>query len=75
MLSAFVSRKSGFGRVLSAADLIRVNAACRGIDKSDIGIQAAKEILKSTHSDPIIVFKSLYIGANNVGYWNGYHMS
>ena len=78
MLSAFVSREFGFGRELSAAELVSVNAARRGIDKTYIDIQAAMEILKSTHK-PILTespfVKYLYIGANNEGYWNSYHMS
>ena len=53
MLSAFVSREFGFGRELSADELVRVNTARRGIDKTYIDIQAAMEILKSTHK-PIL---------------------
>jgi hypothetical protein len=78
MLSAFVSREFGFGRELSEDELVRVNTARRGIDKTYIDSQAAMEILKATHKlilteSPFV--KYLYIGANNEGYWNSYHMS
>jgi hypothetical protein len=46
--------------------------------KTYIDTQAAMEILKSTQK-PILTdspfVKYLYIGANNEGYWNSYHMS
>ncbi|KAI2493984.1 hypothetical protein MHU86_20558 [Fragilaria crotonensis] len=78
MLSAFVSREFGFGRDLSADELVKINAARRGGDRTYIDTQAALEILKSTKK-PVLTespfVKYLYIGANNEGYWNSYHMS
>jgi hypothetical protein len=79
MLSAFLSREFGFGRDLSAAEVVSVNTEHWGIDKILIDIQAAAmEILKSTLK-PILTespfVKYLYIAANNEGYWNSYHMS
>ena len=78
MLSAFVSREFGFGRDLSEDELVQINTARRGIGKTYINTQAAMEILKSTDK-PILtespLIKYLYIGANNEGYWNSYHMS
>jgi hypothetical protein len=78
MLSAFVSREFGFGRELSADELVKINTARRGGDRTYIDTQAALEILKSTQKpalkeSPFV--KYLYIGANNEGYWNSYHMS
>lgn len=44
----------------------------------EIDIQAATEILK-THQKPLLTespfVKYLYIGANNEGFWNSFHMS
>jgi hypothetical protein len=78
MLSAFVSREFGFGRELSVAELDKVNGERRGGNKTYIDKQAAMEILKSTQK-PLLtespLVKYLYIGANNEGYWNSFHMS
>ena len=78
MLSAFVSREFGFGRELTEAELVRINCERRGIDKTYTDTVAAMEILK-TNKKPLLVdspfVKYLYIGANNEGFWNSYHMS
>ena len=78
MLSAFVSREFGFGRELSKEELDKVNHERRGANKTYIDKQAAIEILKSTQK-PLLtespLVKYLYIGANNEGYWNSFHMS
>ena len=47
MLSAFVSREFGFGRVMTDAELAKVNDERRGMDITYIDAQAATEILKS----------------------------
>jgi hypothetical protein len=79
MLSAFVSREFGFGRQLTEAELVKINCERRrGINKTYTDTQAAMEILKTTEKpelkeSPFI--KYLFIGANNEGFWNSYHMS
>jgi hypothetical protein len=78
MLSAFVSRELGFGRVLTGDELlIKINNE-RQIGKTYIDIQAATEILK-THQKPLLTESPfvmyLYIGAYNEGFWNSFHMS
>jgi hypothetical protein len=79
MLSTFVSRKFGFGRQLTEAELVKINCERRrGINKTYTDTQAAMEILKTTEKpelkeSPFI--KYLFIGANNEGFWNSHHMS
>jgi len=77
MLSAFVSRELGFGRTLTADELMRINNERRA-GKTYTDVQAANEIYK-TDQKPLLTespfVKYLYIGANNDGYWNGFHMS
>ena len=77
MLSAFVSREFGFGRDLSEDELAKVNHEQR-IGKTYIDTQAAVEVLKTTRK-PLLTespfVRYLYIGANNEGYWNSFHMS
>jgi hypothetical protein len=77
MLSAFVSRELGFGRRLTADELTTINNE-RRIGKTYKDTQAAEEILK-THHKPLLTespfVKYLYIGANNEGFWNSYHMA
>ena len=78
MLSAFVSREFGYGRQLTEAELVRINCERRGINKTYIDTQAAMEILKTTQKPELTespFVKYLYIGANNEGFWNSYHMS
>jgi hypothetical protein len=79
MLSAFMSREFGFGRVLMEADLVRVNCKRQGVDKTYTDtIAAMMEMLKTTKK-PLLVdlpfVKYLYIGANNKGFWKSYYMS
>jgi hypothetical protein len=78
MLSAFVSREFGFGRELTIAELEKINKERRGTHKTYFDTHAAMEILKSVYK-PLLTespfVKYLYIGANNEGYWNSYHMS
>jgi hypothetical protein len=81
MLSAFVSREFGFGRQMTEDELAEVNmrrqttALGSGTYRDTI---AAMEILgtmrKPTLKESPFV-KSLFIGINNEGYWNSYHMS
>ncbi|KAI2511392.1 hypothetical protein MHU86_3003 [Fragilaria crotonensis] len=77
MLSAFVSREIGFGRTLTDDELVRINSE-RRIGKTYTDTQAATEILK-TLNKPLLTespfVKYLFIGANNEGYWNSFHMS
>jgi hypothetical protein len=77
MLSAFVSRELGFGRTLTDDELVRINLE-RRIGKTYTDTQAATEILK-TINKPVLkespFVKYLFIGANNEGYWNSFHMS
>ena len=77
MLSAFVSRELGFGRTLTDDELVRINLE-RRIGKTYTDTQAATEILK-TINKPVLTespfVKYLFIGANNEGYWNSFHMS
>ena len=78
MLSAFVSRELGFGRSLTEDELTRINNE-RRIGKTFTDQQAADEIYNKTHYKPLLTespfVKYLYIGANNDGFWNGFHMS
>ncbi|KAI2513104.1 hypothetical protein MHU86_1396 [Fragilaria crotonensis] len=78
MLSAFVSREFGFGRELTEAELVKINADRRGVGRTYIDTQAALEIYGTTTKQvftesPLVRY--LYIGANNEGYWNSFHMS
>ena len=77
MLSAFISREFGFGRQLSDDELAKINEEQR-IGKTYIDTQAALEVLKTTQK-PMLTespfVRYLYIGANNKGYWNSFHMS
>ncbi len=81
LLSAFVSREFGFGRQMSQDELAAVNMARQttalggGTYKDST---AAIEILGTTRKpnlkeSPFV--KYLFIGINNKGYWNSYHMS
>ena len=78
MLSAFVSREFGFGRVLTEAELVKINTERRGIGRTYIDTQATLEILGTTNKQAFTespLVRYLYIGANNEGYWNSFHMS
>ena len=81
MLSAFVSREFGFGRLMTEDELAQVNmrrqtTALGGGSYQDT--TAVMEILGTTRK-PMLrelpFVKSLFIGINNEGYWNSYHMS
>ncbi|KAI2496123.1 hypothetical protein MHU86_18400 [Fragilaria crotonensis] len=78
MLSAFVSCEFGFGPELSKAELDKVNFERQGANKPYVDKHAAIKILKSTQKSlptesPLVQY--LYIGANNKGFWNSFHMS
>ena len=75
--SAFISRELGCGRTLTDNELVRINLE-RRIGKTYTDTQAATEILK-TINKPLLtespLVKYLFIGANNEGYRNSFHMS
>ena len=81
MLSAFVSREFGFGRLMTEDKLAQVNMR-RQTTALGCGsyrdTTAAMEILGTTR-EPILsespFVKSFFIGIINEGYWNSYHMS
>ena len=78
MLSAFVSREFGFGRIMTSVELAKVNSERRTTGATYTDTQAAMEILGTINKaalkeSPFV--KYLYIGVNNEGYWNSYHMS
>jgi hypothetical protein len=78
MLSAFVSREFGFGRLLTSDELAKINSARRSSTATYTDKHAAMEIL-GTINKPVLTespfVKYLFIGINNEGYWNSYHMS
>jgi len=76
MISAFVSRDSGFGMPLSPAQLDEVNYSRRGTEYVDK--VAATQILSTTAKPPLKespFVRSLLIGATKGGYWNSFHMA
>ncbi|KAI2489198.1 hypothetical protein MHU86_25404 [Fragilaria crotonensis] len=79
MLSAFVSRVFGFGRVMTKEELDQVNATRRAVGRNTyIDEQAAKEVFGTINKSDLKespLVKYLYIGAGNEGYWNSFHMS
>jgi hypothetical protein len=79
MLSAFISREFGFGRLLTNDELAKINLGRRASIAAYKDKQhAAMEIL-GTISKPVLTesqfVKYLFIGINNEGYWNSYYMS
>jgi hypothetical protein len=78
MLSAFVSREFGFGRLLTNDELAKINSERRESIATYTDTHAAMEILGMINK-PILTespfVKYLFIGINNEGYWNLYHMS
>jgi hypothetical protein len=79
MLSAFVSREFGFGQLLTNDELAKINSAERRASTATYTDKhAAMEIL-GTINKPALTespfVKYLFIGVNNEGYWNSYHMS
>jgi hypothetical protein len=78
MLSAFVSREFGFGRVLTEAELVWINTERRGIGRTYMDTQAALKILGTTNKRmfaELLLVRYLYIGATNEGFWNSFHVS
>jgi hypothetical protein len=76
MISAFVSRDSGFGLPLTEDQLALINAYRHG--KEYIDKAAALEIYKSVKKQPLTespFVRSLLIGASKGGYWNSFHMA
>ena len=79
MLSAFVSREFGFGRQMTDNELQTVNMARQTTAFGTYtDTAAAMEILGTTKKASLLespFVKYLFIGINNEGYWNSYHMS
>ncbi|KAI2490938.1 hypothetical protein MHU86_23626 [Fragilaria crotonensis] len=76
MVSAFVSRDTGFGMPMTDEDLTIVNALRRGTHYIDQ--TAALEVNKHTRKQPLTespFVRHLLIGASKGGYWNSYHMA
>ncbi|KAI2509601.1 hypothetical protein MHU86_4862 [Fragilaria crotonensis] len=80
MLSAFVSREFGFGRQMTEDELQRVNMARQTAARrwklprynscdGNLGNNEEADFVG------IPFVKYLFIGINNQGYWNSYHMS
>ncbi len=81
MLSAFVLREFGFGRQMTDDELQTVNTARQTAALGSgtyTDTTAAIEILGTTRKPNLLespFVKYLFIGINNEGYWNSYHMS
>ncbi|KAI2502373.1 hypothetical protein MHU86_12105 [Fragilaria crotonensis] len=78
MLSAFVSREFGFGRLLTEDELARINLERRTNGATYTDTHAEMEVLGSINKLPFTespFVKYLFIGANNEGYWNSFFMS
>jgi hypothetical protein len=76
MISAFLSRGSGFGMQLTAQELERVNTSRQGTHYIDC--TAALEVNKHSSKKPLTqspFVRDLLIGATKGGYWNGSHMA
>ena len=76
MISAFVSRDSGFGLPITEEQLVRINAYQQG--KQYVDKAAALEMFKSVEKLPLTespFVRSLLIGASKGGYWNSFHMA
>jgi hypothetical protein len=74
MISAFVSRDSGFGLPVREDQLQLINAYRQG--KQYVDKAAALEILKTVEKPPLTELpfvRSLLIGASKGGYWNSFH--
>ena len=76
MISAFVSRDSGFGMPVSSAQLDEINRLRCGTDYID---KVAAMQIHSTAGKPPLkespFVRSLLIGATKGGYWNSFHMA
>jgi hypothetical protein len=78
MLSAFVSREFGFGRLLTVNELAMINEKQRANGATYTDTHAAIEIQGTIFKKPLTespFVKYLFIGANNEGYWNSFYMS
>jgi hypothetical protein len=78
MLSAFVSREFGFGRLLTEDELVRINSQQQTNGATYTDTHAAMEVLGRINKLPFTespFVKYLFIGANNEGYWNSFYMS
>jgi hypothetical protein len=78
MLSAFVSREFGFGKLLTEDELAKINSHRRQSGATYTDTHADMEILGTINKialteSPFV--KYLFIGANNEGYWNSFYMS
>lgn len=76
MISAFQSRKFGFGMEMTAEELQQVNDSRKGTHYWDA--EAANEVQKSTVKKELTkspFVRTLLIGANLEGYWNSFHMA
>ncbi|KAI2495979.1 hypothetical protein MHU86_18546 [Fragilaria crotonensis] len=76
MISAFVSRSTGFGMPMVDRDLAIVNASRQGMHYVDR--VAALEVHKHTQKQPLTqspFVRNLLIGATKGGYWNSFHMA
>lgn len=76
MISAFVSRDSGFRMPVSPQQLEEINALRQGTEYIDK--VAATQIYSSVMKHPLKespFIRSLLIGATKGGYWNSFHMA
>ncbi|KAI2499988.1 hypothetical protein MHU86_14511 [Fragilaria crotonensis] len=76
MISAFVSRDTGFGMPISDENLAAINEIRHG--KEYIDKTAALEVYKCTRKPPLTqspFVRHLLIGATKGGYWNSFHMA
>jgi hypothetical protein len=76
MISAFVSRDTGFGMPISDNDLQRINSSRNGQDYLDTtaALEVHKSIKKAAlRKTPFV--RELLIGASKGGYWNSFHMA
>ena len=78
MLLSFVSIEFWFGRLLTNDELAEINLERRASTATYTDKHAAMEIL-GTINKPVLMespfVKYLFMGINNEGYWNSYHMS
>ena len=76
MISAFVSRGTGFGMPISDENLASINSSHQG--KEYIDKTAALKVYKSTQKPALTqspFIRHLLIGATKGGYWNSFHMA
>lgn len=73
MISAFVSRDSGFGMPISHQQLVEINSFRQGTEYKDK--VAATQIVSTAAKQPLTELpfvRSLLIGATEGGYWNSF---